>query len=100
MLTISVIDFPVKPFHSPEIIFSEKSSTSFKTRLISGFTSVLLITILFDEESLRAVCKTALFSVVFIISPEKYFWIASFKSTSFTSSINRSNVSFVILFLE
>ena len=62
--------------------------------------SLLFIRISSSELLLKAVCNTALSSVTLMTSPEKYFSIASFSSTSFASSTNKSIVFCSILFLE
>ena len=75
------------------LIFCKVSSTAFiifSPSTKTGFPDLLR----------KAVCKTALFSVSLITSPENIFSIASFKSTSFASSNNVTNTSSLILFLE
>jgi hypothetical protein len=61
--TISVNDFPVKPFLFPEITSLEKFLILFFTEYISGITLTPSTITLADSLARKAVCKTALFSV-------------------------------------
>ena len=100
MFTMSVIFLPVYPFQSPKITLLEKALIFLSAFLISGLMSLLFIRSSSSELLLKAVCNTALSSVTFMTSPEKYLSIASFNSTSFASSTNKSIVFCSILFLE
>ena len=82
MFTTSVISFPLKPLCSPEITFSEKTFIWLSTFLIPGFMFSPSTRISLSEKSLKAVCKTALFSVSFIFSPENMALIAAFSCVS------------------
>ena len=50
--------------------------------------------------ALNAVCKTDLFSVLFILKPLKYFEIEEFNFISSAKALRSESVSVVILFLE
>ena len=67
---------------------------------MSGLMSLVPISNSSSELLLKAVCNTALSSVTLMTSPEKYLSIASFNSTSFASSTNKSIVFCSTLFLE
>mmetsp|Transcript_9781 Transcript_9781/g.20303 ORF Transcript_9781/g.20303 Transcript_9781/m.20303 type:complete len:236 (-) Transcript_9781:235-942(-) len=85
ILTISVMDFPVCPFHSPDRTFSVKVLMRPRTSLTSGMTSFPSTMMGVLDWFLRATCKTARPSVSLIFSPPNIFlaspvtscWLAS-----------------------
>ena len=70
IFTTCVIAFPEYPFHSPEITLLQKEYIFSWVALISGITSTPSIISGELSRLLRAVCKTARFSVSFILAPE------------------------------
>mmetsp|Transcript_5945 Transcript_5945/g.19942 ORF Transcript_5945/g.19942 Transcript_5945/m.19942 type:complete len:254 (-) Transcript_5945:495-1256(-) len=93
--TTSVSGNPVCPTHSPFLTRSEKSLILSNTSCTSGTTFDPSTLMTFDLGALVATCKTALFSVEFIASPENMALIFSFTPLALANAYNFSIVSSV-----
>mmetsp|Transcript_24913 Transcript_24913/g.53072 ORF Transcript_24913/g.53072 Transcript_24913/m.53072 type:complete len:249 (+) Transcript_24913:870-1616(+) len=85
MLTMSVMDFPVCPFHSPDRTFSVKVLMRPRTSLTSGMTSFPSTIMGVFDWFLKATCKTARPSVSLIFSPANIFLASPLTSCCWAS---------------